>query len=142
MPNGGTDCCGTCWFNRSNRGEAGHPEPDVAREDSYCEIRNVAIEDPFYTYCANHPHRRPARDPVPIGPITRYAGDGMSNEREVWIPSPDSEEICRHLLELLDECAETLSRDRYPIGMGIGEVVVRQLGQLQGTTRGEPAPMD
>ena len=21
MPNGGSDCCGTCWFNRKNRGE-------------------------------------------------------------------------------------------------------------------------
>lgn len=21
MPNGGSDCCGTCWFNRTNRGE-------------------------------------------------------------------------------------------------------------------------
>ena len=38
----------------------------------HCEIRDVAIDHPFYTYCANHPHRRPDRDPIPIGPITRH----------------------------------------------------------------------
>ena len=130
MPNGGSDCCGTCWFNRSNGGEAGfdHRDDSIA---PYCEIRDVAIENPFYTYCANHPHRRSDRDPIPIGPITRYAGDGMSNDREVWLPSPDSEEIRQHLLEMLEGLAEHASEDRYPIGPSLAEVVIRQLGEFR-----------
>ena len=73
MPNGGSDCCGTCWFNRKNRGQTGYtrvntPEPD------HCEIRDAPIENPFWTYCAYHPHHQPAGDRIPIGPI--YAGLG------------------------------------------------------------------
>ena len=130
MPNGGTDCCGTCWFNRSNGGEAGYDH----RDDSiapFCVIRDVAIENPFYTYCANHPHRRPDRDPIPIGPITRYAGDGMSNDREVWLPSPDSEEIRQHLLEMLEDLAGHSSEDTYPIGPSLAEVVIQQIGEFR-----------
>ena len=113
----------------SNGGEAGfdHRDDSIA---PYCEIRDVAIENPFYTYCANHPHRRPDRDPIPIGPITRYAGDGMSNDREVWLPSPDSEEVRQHLLEMLEELVEHASEDRYPIGPSLAEVVIRQLGEF------------
>ena len=131
MPNGGSDCCGTCWFNRRNRGKAGYPDTSTREEPSYCEIRAVEVADPFWTYCANHPHRRPERDPIPIGPVTRYAGDGMSNDREVWIPSPDSEEIRRHLLDLLDEFFEHASTDRYPIGDSLSEVILRQIGEFK-----------
>ena len=130
MPNGGSDCCGTCWFNGSNGGEAGYEHRDDSIAPN-CEIRDVAIEDAFYTYCANHPQRRPDRDPIPIGPITRYAGDGMSNDRNVWLPSPDSEEIRQHLLEMLEDIAEHASVDRYPIGPGLAEVVIRQLGEFR-----------
>ena len=130
MPNGGSDCCGTCWFNRKNRGEAGYKRAHGS-EAPYCEIRDVEIEDPFYTYCANHPHRRPERDPIPIGPITRYAGDGMSDSREVWIPSPNSEEIRRHLLDMLEVFSEHVSKDRYPLGQRLGELVLWQLGQFK-----------
>ena len=131
MPNGGSDCCGTCWFNRKNRGQRGYRGPGDPDEEPYCQIRDVAIEHPFWTYCANHPHRRPDRDPIPIGPITRYAGDGMSNDREVWIPSPDSEEIRQHLLELPEDFFEHVFRNRYPIGPGVAEVVVQQLGAFR-----------
>ena len=63
----------------------------------------MGIPDPFYTYCANHPYHRPNRDPVPIGPIyvhrvTGPLGEGM---REEWQPSPDTEEIRRHLLDIV-----------------------------------------
>ncbi len=131
MPNGGSDCCGTCWFNRRNGGEAGYPEPDAEPEESHCDIRDVTIEDPFWTYCANHPHRRPERDPIPIGPITRQSGGGVTNDREVWIPSPDSEEIRLHLLRLLEEFVEHPSSDGYPIGDDLGEVVLWQLGEFR-----------
>ena len=91
MPNGGSDCCGTCWFNRSNDGERG--SVNFNREiPSYCEIRSLAIPNPFYTYCANHPHHRPDRDPIPIGPVYVHGGSGG---REFWQPSPDTEDV-RH----------------------------------------------
>ena len=64
MPNGGSDCCGTCWFNRRNRGEKGYNRADDIDVEALCEIRDVLIENPFWTYCANHPHRRPQRDPI------------------------------------------------------------------------------
>ena len=131
MPNGGSDCCGTCWFNRKNHGERGFRGVPDRDEASYCEIRHFEIEDPFYTYCANHPHRRPERDPIPIGPVTRYAGDGFSNDREDWIPSPDSEEIRQHLLELLENFFEHVFKDRYPIGPDVGEAAIRQLGEFR-----------
>ena len=43
MPNGGSDNCGTCWFNTKNKGETGlgrfrDPAPD------FCSIRELAIE--------------------------------------------------------------------------------------------------
>ncbi len=131
MPNGGSDCCGTCWFNRRNRGEKGYDRARCTDVEAYCEIRHLLIENPFWTYCANHPHRRPDRDPIPIGPVTRYAGDGWSNDREVWIPSPDTEEIRRHLLELLQILLERISESRYPIGPDLGVVVVQQLGEFK-----------
>ena len=77
MPNGGSDCCGTCWFNRKDRGERDWPKHVDNALPDHCEIRDLAIEDPFYTYCANHPHRRPERDRIPIGPVTRH-GECMS----------------------------------------------------------------
>ena len=61
MPNGGSDCCGTCWFNRSLEGQRG--SGNFNRETpSHCEIRDLDIPDPFYTYCANHPCHRPGPD--------------------------------------------------------------------------------
>ena len=131
MPNGGSDCCGTCWFNRANRGKAHNP---IARDRSvqpYCEIRHLEIDNPFYTYCANHPHRRPDRDPIPIGPVTRYAGDGFSNKREVWMQSPDSEEIRQHLLALLEDIIEKGSKNWYPIGPSLLTTVIRQLAEFR-----------
>lgn len=137
MPNGGSDCCGTCWFNRKNRDGGDQTESAGREEAAYCEIRDLEVEDPFYTYCANHPHRRPNRDPIPIGPVTRFAGSAFSNEREPWMESPDTEEIRLHLLELLDGFFENVSADHYPIGAGLGEVIIRQLGDFRETRASE-----
>ncbi len=134
MPNGGSDCCATCWFNRKNRGEKGYRWARDREVEPFCEIRDVEIEDPFWTYCANHPHRRPKRDPIPIGPIMRNDGgeySGRGYVREVWIVSPDSEEIRRHLLGLLRNLRAHVAKDRYPARPGLGEVVVRQLGEFR-----------
>jgi hypothetical protein len=123
MPNGGTDCCGTCWFNAKNKGEAGYdhardPEPD------FCTIRSLPVERPFYTYCGNHPQHRPERDPIPIGPVF------MGEERKLLQPSPDTEDIRQHLLVLLRQMEERL-RSEYPIGIYSDEVVVWQLGEFK-----------
>jgi hypothetical protein len=64
MPNGGPDNCGTCGFNRRNRGIWRNPEPDET-QTSFCEIRNVAMLADDWTYCQNwHTRTR-----TPIGPI-------------------------------------------------------------------------
>ncbi|MCY3767731.1 MAG: hypothetical protein OXH06_20125 [Gemmatimonadetes bacterium] len=146
MPNGGSDCCGTCWFNRKNQGERDWLLYVDTSVPSHCEIRDIAIKDPFYTYCANHPHRRPDRDPIPIGPVMRHGGweeewrvragqpdvlVSKENPRYFWKPSPDSEEIRQHLLNLLESIFEHMSRDWYPIGDGLGETVLRQLGEFR-----------
>lgn len=129
MPNGGTDCCGTCWFNLRNGGKAGHPEwvPSDQAPAPCCEIREFSIDDPFYTYCANHPLRRPERDPIPIGPVTRV---NSHQARVTWLPSPDSEEIRLHLLELLDDFPDIVFRDPGIVGAGVGEMVLHQLAEL------------
>ena len=97
MPNGGSDCCGACWFNRSNSGKRGSVnfKPDIP---SFCEIRDLPIPNPFYTYCANHPYHRPNRDPIPIGPVYVH---GDNDVRAFWQPSPDTEEIRQDLLDIV-----------------------------------------
>ena len=126
MPNGGADCCGTCWFNAKNKGEAGY---DHASEPgpAFCSIRELPIQDPFYTYCGNHPRRRPTRDAIPIGPV--FTGDS-SGSRVVWAPSPDTEEIRQHLLSLLAAQAPQPGSE-YPIGAYADEVVIWQLGEFR-----------
>src|SRR5215469_2565509 len=80
-----------CWFNTKNKGETGlghfrDPEPD------FCSIRELAIEHSLYTYCSNHPYRRPDKDPIPIGPVFVATREGS---RRIWRPSPDTEEaVC------------------------------------------------
>ena len=108
MPNGGSDCCGACWFNRSNSGQRG--SRNFNRDiPSFCEIRHLAIPNPFYTYCANHPYHRPDRDRIPIGPVYVH---GDNDVREFWQPSPDTEEIRQHLLDIVREPGE--HTDGYP----------------------------
>lgn len=125
MPNGGSDNCETCWFNRKNKGEAG-PLHWNGEEDAYCEIRKVSIENPFWTYCVNHPYRSPERDTMPIGPI--YVDEGKG--RQLWQRSPESDSIRSHLLELLEKIEEQ-PRTEYAEGSYRDEVVVWQLGDFE-----------
>ena len=128
MPNGGSDCCGTCWFNRANRGKTGSANHDDAIPN-YCEIRDLPIEDPFYTYCANHPYRLHRRLPVPLGPVYVHVGEETS-ERDIWVDAPDTEEIRSQLLQLLEDPG-TLS-DNYPFyGEDLVQVVVDELERLR-----------
>ncbi len=123
MPNGGSDCCGTCWFNRANGGKkgSGNHDPSIA---SHREIRDLPIRDPFYTYCSNHPYRLHRREPIPIGPV--LVADDYDEGRKVWVESPDTEEIRQHLLRLLAD--PTPVGDHYPFfGPSILGLVARQL---------------
>lgn len=128
MPNGGSDCCGTCWFNARNKGEAGYERADDP-EPNVCTIRRLPIADPFWTYCANHPYRRPNRDPVPIGPVF-IADAGLPSGRKPHQPSPDTEDVRQHLLALL-QAIEEQPEEEYPAGMYVDEVVVWQLGEFR-----------
>src|SRR5262249_5549971 len=130
MPNGGSDCCGTCWFNSTHEGQAGYFDP--ARDaETRCVIRNLAIQDPYWTYCANHPHHNPERIDRPIGPVCVDAG-GHPYRRRVWVESPDSEDIRQTLLRLLDGMPER-PRPEYSFSLMLDEAVIDQLRRF-----GEP----
>ena len=87
-------------------------------------------------FCANHPHRRPERDRIPTGPVTRHGGwqedpPYAGYPRYVWKPSPDTEEVRQHLLWLLDSIFEHMLDDEYPTGNRLGAMVVWQLGAFR-----------
>jgi hypothetical protein len=125
MPNGGSDCCGTCWFNKKNRGQAGYNHMD-SNEKDYCIIRDLEIEFPFYTYCANHPHHNPNKIDKPVGSV--YTGDS-SGFRWIWRKSPDTEEIRLTLLTLLKTLPEEPNPE-YPTATQFDEEIIRQLQEF------------
>jgi len=127
MPNGGSDCCGTCPFNRKNRGETGYAHARDTSSD-HCEIRDLAIEVSFWTYCTNHPHHNPQRIPVPVGPV--YVCDDGSYLRKVWKPSPDTEEVRAEVLRLI-EAATPESIVDYPAGFALAEAAILQAGEFR-----------
>jgi hypothetical protein len=92
---------------RKTSAKAGYSHSDDPEPD-FCSIRNLSIDNPFYTYCANHPHRRPERDAIPIGPV--FVGE----HREEWQDSPDTEEVRAHLLELLSVIPEQPQTEYQP----------------------------
>jgi hypothetical protein len=126
MPNGGSDCCGTCWFNSKNKGRSGYhgsQEPGVVR----CVIRNIEIFNPFYTYCANHPHHNKSKIDIPMGPVYIAEMDGfLTYKRTVWLNPPDNEEIRQKLLETLEAFTGDVEQ-RYPSDTSIEEEVIGQL---------------
>ena len=127
MPNGGSDCCGTCWFNGANDGKQGYregPRPEEIR----CTIRGFGIENQFWTYCANHPHHNPGRIEVPIGPI--YVTDDYPNTRRVCKKSPDTEEIRSGLLDLIVHIEE-VPRVEYPTPTQLDEEIIKQLMEFR-----------
>ena len=138
MPNGGPECCGECWFNRANGGKSGAQNHN--REiPSYCEIRQLEIQNPFYTYCANHAYLRPARDPIPIGPVTVHKAELVEVEpgrreyrhwREPWRQSSDTETVRRHLLSLLEDLAAGTD-DSYVFARHVVPVVLAQLVEFR-----------
>ncbi|MDE2729747.1 MAG: hypothetical protein OXI19_17105 [Gemmatimonadota bacterium] len=141
MPNGGTDCCGTCRFNRANAGRRDFirlPDENIA---DYCEIRELKIEVPFWTYCANHTDLSKRKYAVPLGPVYVHEsvvdlvkpGTGKRDphsDRQPWVDAPDTEEVRTQLLRFLEEL-ELLS-DSYPWhGKHLGLEVVNELERLR-----------
>ena len=127
MPNGGSDCCGTCWFNSKNEGEPGYHGSEKAGV-VICTIRNLEIPDPFWTYCANHPHHNKNKIELPLGPV--YVGDDYPYSRKVWVGPPDTEQIRLKLLELLDKITND-AEYKYPSETDLEEEVIKQLTALK-----------
>ena len=129
MPNGGSDCCGTCWFNSNNDGRPGYPAVGQGGE-THCVIRDLAIEVPFWTYCVNHPHHNPLHISLPVGPVYVDAGGGFPYRRPSW-PSRRIRKRCAfQLLRLLWTVAERPASE-YPAGRTLDEAVVEQLGRFR-----------
>ena len=112
MPNGGSDCCGTCWFNEKNKGEPGYAHVHDRGEDR-CEIRNLPITHALYCYCANHPHHNP--------------GGMLAGPRKAQAESPDTEEIRLELIRLLEAIPEQ-PHPEYPSATQMDDEIIRQLG--------------
>lgn len=120
----GSDCCATCWFNVENEGSGS--DYTQSNQSSYCSIRDFTINNPDYTYCANHPYRSPEQLSVPIGPV--FIGE--HHNRRMWLPSMDGEAIRATLLDLLQSIEET-PRSYYHLGMARDDVVIWQLGEFK-----------
>ena len=88
MPNGGPDNCGTCGFNRRNRGVWRNPTPDE-QQPPFCEIRGVAVLIDHWTYCQNW-HTRTRK---PIGPIYSSGLYEGSYRRIPWHGAVEPETI-------------------------------------------------
>ena len=126
MPNGGSDCCGTCWFNSKNKGKSGY-NSSKSKKVVNCIIRDIEIPDPFYTYCANHPHHNRAKIDLPLGPVFIAESDGlMSYSRKIWLNSPDNEKIRLKLLDFLEHIYNDVEQ-RYPSETSIEEEVINQI---------------
>ena len=83
MPNGGPDNCGGCAHNQANQ-EMAHSQPTKGehfRELSYCNLRDVNITVPYYTYCSHFGGRPLNPDGQLDGWI--YAGS-TGDERIPW----------------------------------------------------------
>lgn len=145
MPNGGSDCCGTCRFNRANAGLGDHgplyrEDMERVHEASHCEIRGLDIENPFWTYCANHTSRLKRGVSVPLGPVYVHEWKevvnpetgvrGLASSRRKWVDTPDTEEVRIQLLRFLEEL-ELLS-DGYPWhGKDLALEVIDELERLR-----------
>ena len=83
MPNGGSDCCMTCWFNPGAKYPPRQDFKNKSREeilailelvpkpsDNYCEIRGFQVKDAAYTYCLNSNRHSFKQSPIPVGPVT------------------------------------------------------------------------
>jgi hypothetical protein len=61
MPNGGSDCCANCGFNKAVQEKAKLPQKQTEKfwAPPYCALRNIKIPNPFWTYCDNFRYGQP-----------------------------------------------------------------------------------
>lgn len=106
VPNGGPDCCGTCWYNNANI-VSGRRSTHPDQGHHFCTIRQFAIEVPFWTYCFNHRDWSPVGEPIPVGPVYRF-GHGPDGEdgRYPVDELPDSEQVRMNLLRILQDFSD------------------------------------
>jgi hypothetical protein len=100
MPNGGPDNCGTCGFNRRNRGIWRNPIPDETQLP-FCEIRDAPVLIDLFTYCQNW-H---TRTPEPIGPIYASGMYEGGYRRIPWHGAIEPEHV--NEFSKCSECGET-----------------------------------
>ena len=116
MPNGGSDCCMTCWFNPGAKYPPAEDFKDKSSEeilallesvpkpsDSYCKIRHFPVKDAAYTYWLNSNRHSYKQSPIPVGPVFEFSGDYQTNERHISIKCPDTPEIRDNLLEIAND---------------------------------------
>lgn len=99
-------------------GSTGHSIP------SHCEIRDLAIEDPFWTYCGNHPYRLQRRVPVPLGPVYVHVGESFERDGETFYGDG-----------LLGVVVDELERLREPRAIPILERVAEEVRGHEEATR-------
>lgn len=124
MPDGGSDCCMTCWFNSTHEGRRGL-FPEANDLPARCVIRDFPIDGIASTFCANHPNHTGTPLRLPLGPV--LVCGSFPYDREVAIPSPDSEEIRLMLLGILESMPER-PKQGYANGDKVGDTAVKQLG--------------
>jgi hypothetical protein len=128
MPNGGSDCCGTCPFNTKTKDGMSHAQDP---ELDFCRIRQLTILDPFWTYCANHLHHNKALVELPVGPVFQADDAPGGYGRKIWVESPDTEEIRLFLLNQLQQIQELPRAGEYPSPYSWDDIVVWQLGAFK-----------
>ena len=107
MPDGGSDCCGTCGFNKAMR-EIGSPSAGADSDEflrlSHCVLRDTNITTPFWTYCDNYSHVGAAKEGAEIrGPI--YA-DGLFEGWYCRIPWNGHHEARTNVAVTCSECGK------------------------------------
>jgi len=131
MPNGGSDCCGTCWFNSNYKekitkeGKIAKRKKGVPKSITKCLLRDIEISNPFWTYCANHPkHTYPDKIEIPIGPV--YINDGYPYSRKIWLKPTDNENVRVKLIDILSKFTNKLN-EKYPVPLNIEIETILQL---------------
>ena len=121
MPNGGSDCCGTCWFGisvansaagtlttesraiaksvvwtfRTGSGPTVQTTPTTVRVETSARLAPVPAGDSVQTTPTTVRVETPSRS-------DRYAiDDALRSTRKEWQPSPDTEGIREHLLDIV-----------------------------------------
>ena len=103
MRNGGSDCCGTCSFNRSLKGQCPKCELKQRHFEPLRDPRS-GHRGPVLYLMRRSPE--PRTKPTPHPNRNRYtfsapATPSAETGREVWQPSPDPEEIRHHFLDIV-----------------------------------------